>query len=84
MGRKHMTIELQSPLAAVPDSLAAYRLTRGDDGRTLEYAYDTAAQRTGIGSLLRDLSTAGLALRDVQTRQDSLEDIFVGLLGERA
>ena len=85
MGRKHMTIELQcagrrrSPSRSPPTAS-----TRADDGRSLEYAYDTSAQRTGITSLLRDLSAAGLVLRDVQTRQDSLEDIFVGLVRERA
>ena len=85
MGRKHMTIELQCPVEAIPESLAALSASSANgDGRTLEYAYDTSAQRTGITSLLRDLSAAGLVLRDVQTRQDSLEDIFVGLLGERA
>jgi ABC-2 type transport system ATP-binding protein len=84
MGQKRMTIELQCPVEAIPESLAAYGLTRNGDGRSLEYAYDTAAQRTGITSLLRDLSAAGLVLRDVQTRQDSLEDIFVGLVRERA
>ena len=84
MGRKRMLIELQEPVDAVPETLAAYGLTRAEDGRSLEYAYDREAQRTGITRLLRDLSGAGLALRDVQTRQDSLEDIFVGLLRERA
>jgi ABC-2 type transport system ATP-binding protein len=84
MGRKHMTIELQTPIDAIPAALAAYKLTRNGDGRHLEYAYDTAAKRTGITSLLNDLSAAGLVLRDVQTRQDSLEDIFVGLLGAKA
>jgi ABC-2 type transport system ATP-binding protein len=84
MGRKHMTIELQAPVADIPETLAAYNLKRAEDGASLEYAYDSQAQRTGITSLLRDLSAAGLVLRDVQTRQDSLEDIFVGLVGERA
>jgi len=84
MGRKRMTIELQTPIDAIPEALAAYNLTRNGDGRHLEYAYDTAARRTGITSLLNDLSAAGLVLRDVQTRQDSLEDIFVGLLGAKA
>ena len=62
MGQKRMTIELQCPVEAIPESLAAYSLTRNGDGRSLEYAYDTAAQRTGITSLLRDLSAAGLVL----------------------
>jgi ABC-2 type transport system ATP-binding protein len=84
MSRKHMMIELQCPVDAIPDSLAGYKLARLDGGASLEYAYDTSAQRTGITSLLRDLSAAGLVLRDVQTRQDSLEDIFVGLVREGA
>jgi ABC-2 type transport system ATP-binding protein len=79
-----MTIELQCPVETIPESLAPYNLTRNGDGRTIEYAYDTSAQRTGITSLLRDLQAAGLVLKDVQTRQDSLEDIFVGLVRERA
>ena len=69
---------------AIPDSLARYKLARVNGGASLEYAYDTSAQRTGITSLLRDLSAAGLVLKDVQTRQDSLEDIFVGLVREGA
>lgn len=84
MGRKRMTIELQAPVAEIPASLAAYALVRSADGASLEYSYDTSAQRTGITSLLQDLSTAGLVLRDVQTQQDSLEDIFVGLVSEPA
>jgi ABC-2 type transport system ATP-binding protein len=84
MGRKYMTIDLQAPLDAIPDSLADYGLVRAEDGCSLEYAYDTQAQRTGIARLLGDLSAAGIVLRDVQTRQDSLEDIFVGLVKEPA
>jgi ABC-2 type transport system ATP-binding protein len=82
MGRKHMTIELKCPVEAIPPSLAAYGLTRSEDGCSLEYAYDREAQRTGITSLLNAIAASGLVLRDVQTRQDSLEDIFVGLLSE--
>ena len=78
-----MTIELQAPIETVPEALARYGLTLGEDDQ-LEYAYDREAARTGITSLLRDLSAAGLTLRDVQTRQSSLEDIFVGLVREGA
>ncbi|MFO1208248.1 MAG: ABC transporter ATP-binding protein [Amaricoccus sp.] len=80
MGQKQMTIELQAPVGAVPEALARYDLARSDDGRSLTYAYDRTAKRTGIVSLLRDLGDAGLVLRDVQTQQKSLEDIFVDLV----
>jgi ABC-2 type transport system ATP-binding protein len=84
MGQKRMTIELHEPIAAVPETLAPYRLELGDDGGSLTYSYDRGARRTGIMRLLRDVGDAGLALRDVQTRQKSLEDIFVDLVREDA
>ena len=84
MGQKQMTVELQAPLDAIPDSLAGYDLILADDRHSLTYAYDRTAERTGIVSLLRDLSASGLTLRDVQTRQKSLEDIFVDLVREEA
>ena len=58
----------------------SYGLERSEDGLTLTYTYDTRKERTGITRLLSDLSDAGLILKDVVTRQSSLEDIFVGLV----
>ena len=82
MGRKQMTVELQAPIAAIPPALDPFGLTLGDGGCSLTYTYDRAAKRTGIVSLLRTLSDEGIILRDVQTRQSSLEDIFVDLVKE--
>ena len=80
LGRKQLTVELVEPLAAIPAALAPYNLTLAEDGRELNYAYDKAAERTGIASLLADLTEAGIRLRDLRTVQDSLEDIFVHLV----
>ena len=82
MGRKEMRIELTETVSAVPLSLKKYDLARVDDGAALVYSYDTRGERTGITSLLTDLQGAGLGLKDVQTRQSSLEDIFVTLVQE--
>jgi len=84
MGRKEMVIELQEPIDTLPDELGSYNLQRNDGGGTLTYVYDSQAERTGITRLLSDLNTAGLNVRDVQTRQSSLEEIFVGLVKEDA
>ena len=54
-----------------------------DGGHELVYDYDTASERTGIATLLGELSRAGIRIRDLQTRQSSLEDIFVGLVSDR-
>ena len=84
MGRKQIEILLGAPLESVPASLAQYGLALEQEGRSVVYTYDTRAERTGITALLNDLAAAGLTLRDVQTRQSSLEDIFVDLVSEKA
>jgi ABC-2 type transport system ATP-binding protein len=83
LGKKQMMIELQSPISAIPESLAAYQLTLDKDGRELVFSYDTQGERTGITTLLTDLRSAGIRLRDLQTKQSSLEDIFVGLVRQQ-
>jgi ABC-2 type transport system ATP-binding protein len=84
LGRKQLSLHLAEPLAAVPDALAAYGLELAAGGSELVYTYDTRAERTGITRLLTDLAAAGIRFRDLQTRQSSLEDIFVSLVSERS
>ena len=80
LGKKQLTLLLSHPIASVPEALAGYKLERGPDGCDLTYTYDTQAERTGITRLLADLSAADIHFRDIQTRQSSLEDIFVDLV----
>ena len=79
MGQKQLEVQLTGPIVAIPPELSAYGLSLAEDGLTLTYSYDTRA-RTGITKLLSDVAACGLVLRDVVTRQSSLEDIFVGLV----
>ncbi|MBV6656318.1 MAG: ABC transporter ATP-binding protein [Devosiaceae bacterium] len=80
MGKRSMSLELASPLETVPQSLEAYGLELSANGLEVTYAFDTRAERTGIASLLRDMSEAGLSVRDIKTAQSSLEEIFVELV----
>jgi ABC-2 type transport system ATP-binding protein len=80
LGRKQLSLQLHQPLEAIPPRLAQYDLALASGGRDLVYTYDTQAGRTGITGLLDDLAAAGIAFKDLQTTQSSLEEIFVGLL----
>ena len=80
LGRKQLTLHLQAPIDALPESLAAYRLELAKDGTELVFTYDTQGERTGITSLLADLAAAGIRFRDLATEQSSLEDVFVSLV----
>jgi ABC-2 type transport system ATP-binding protein len=84
LGRKQLTIELREPLTALPAELARDNIELAEDGKRLVYSYDTAAPRTGIGTLLADMNRAGLTVRDISTKQSSLEDIFVSLVRDNA
>jgi len=84
MGQKQLRVELHSAIEEVPGSLSHYGLELADSGRVLVYSYDTKADRTGITNLLSSIADAGLVLRDLQTRQSTLEEIFVDMVQEGA
>ena len=84
LGRKELTLLLHEPLPALPPALAGHPLALSADGTVLTYTYDAKAERTGITGLLTDLAASGIRFRDLQTRQSSLEDIFVDLVKDRA
>ncbi|MFN3622920.1 MAG: ABC transporter ATP-binding protein [Hyphomicrobium sp.] len=80
LGKKQLTLQLSSPLAAIPPNLARHELELSGDGSSLTFNYDTRAGRTGITSLLDDMRSAGVGFTDLDTTQSSLEDIFVDLV----
>jgi ABC-2 type transport system ATP-binding protein len=80
LGRKQLILELRERLGALPEAFAGHGLTLSPDGMQLVYTYDTRAETTGITTLLDAVRNAGIRFKDLQTRQSSLEDIFVGLV----
>ena len=83
LGSKELQVELQAPLKDIPAELAAYHLELSEDGLRLTYRFDARREGTGIPDLMRQLATSGLDFRDLQTKQSSLEDIFVTLVSDR-
>ncbi len=83
LGKKQLTLNLLEPLASIPLELSDWRLALKADGQELEYTFDGHEERTGIAPLLKRLSDLGIGFKDLNTRQSSLEDIFVSLVSER-
>ncbi|WP_257386508.1 ABC transporter ATP-binding protein [Tahibacter caeni] len=84
LGKKQLTLQLQSPLAAIPPELAGEPLELSADGNELVYTFDTQSERTGIAGLLRRLAEHGIDFKDLHSSESSLEDIFVSLVSTRA
>ena len=80
LGRKDLTLELQTPLQAIPKSLSKFDLTLSQDKQSLRYVYDTKSERIGVTSLLTALNEADIKFKDLQTHTSSLEEIFVSLV----
>ena len=80
MGSKTLTIELTSKIKSIPKSLSSYDLKLLETGDEIIYNYKRTEEKTGITSLLLDLKKAGLQLSDLNTKQTSLEEIFVDMV----
>ncbi|MDH3309088.1 MAG: ABC transporter ATP-binding protein [Gammaproteobacteria bacterium] len=83
LGKKQLTLHLQEPLVEIPSGLSDWGLTLNNDGSDLEFTFDSSKEHTTIPVLLRRLGELGIAFKDLNTRQSSLEEIFVSLVTER-
>ncbi len=84
LGKRQLTLTLQEPLAAIPPELDEWKLALNAGGHELQFTFDAAREQTGVGPLLRRLEQLGISFRDLNTRESSLEEIFVSLVGRGA
>ena len=82
LGQKQLTIELQDPLKDLPSKLSEYDIVLATDRQSLIYTYNMRGGHTGINQILSNLTQSGIIFKDLQTKQSSLEDIFMGLVNE--
>jgi ABC-2 type transport system ATP-binding protein len=83
LGKRQLTLHLQNPVHSIPDELKHLPLEITDEGNELIYTFDTQSEHTGIAELLRKLSQHGIDFKDLNSTQNSLEDIFVNLVKEK-
>lgn len=82
LGKKYLRLDLLTPLAEIPDTLAEHSLELVANGTQLIFSFDGRQDDTGIPSLLQQLTENGIEYRDLNTHTSSLEDIFVDLVKE--
>jgi ABC-2 type transport system ATP-binding protein len=80
LGKKQLSLQLQTPLQSIPDALAGLPLELTKEGHTLVYTFDTQTEETGIAALLKQLAGLGIDFKDLHSSESSLEDIFVSLV----
>lgn len=83
LGRKQLTLQLASVMTEVPGALSKWGLELADDGHALVYTYDSEEERGEIAALIREMDRLDIGFKDLNTKQSSLEDIFVSLVHGR-
>ena len=80
LGKKQLTLHLQSPLDQIPSPLASLPLELSEDGYELIYTFDIQEEHTGIATLMRQLNEQNIDFKDLRSSESSLEEIFVSLV----
>jgi ABC-2 type transport system ATP-binding protein len=83
LGKRQLIVQLTEPLNELPAALAEWKVEFGDDNSQLRYVFDANREHSGIPELLRRLDELQINYRDLNSSQNSLEEIFVGLVGRR-
>jgi ABC-2 type transport system ATP-binding protein len=81
MGKRQMVFALREPLQAVPGNLSDYSLALADNGNKLVYTYNAHQDDHDISDLLESLKEKNIRPKEIESRQSSLEEIFIQLVG---
>jgi len=80
LGKKQLTMHLQTPLGALPAELQTGNVELASDGFELVYTFDSQRGSNGLGTILKQLTGLGLDIKDIKSSESSLEEIFVSLV----
>jgi ABC-2 type transport system ATP-binding protein len=83
LGKRQLTLHLSEPLPALPAALGEWNLVLTGDGSVIELTFDAGEEQACVPALLQRVAELGIEFRDLNTRQSSLEDIFVDLVKQR-
>ena len=80
LGKKQLAVSLSAPLTAVPAGLEGYQVALTAERTELVFTFDVKAVRAGVAEFMKKLGELGIVFKDLQTKESSLEDIFLTLL----
>ncbi|EAR60164.1 ABC transporter ATP-binding protein [Neptuniibacter caesariensis] len=82
LGKKSLSLHLTEPLSEIPPTLSEFNLFLEEGGDYLRFEYESA-QSDQVALLLSRMNESGIAIKDLNSSESSLEDIFVELVQEQ-
>lgn len=84
LGKKRLILTTHEPVTSIPEELSDFEIELAPDGKSMTFIFNSKSKDTGVAGLLRKLEDKGIFISDLQTKESSLEEIFVELVKERA
>ena len=82
MGKRQLIVYIKDTITTIPKSLTKFDLKIYDDGTAVIFTYEKNATRTGITRMLSALSESNIIVKDLQTYQSTLEEVFLSLINK--
>ena len=83
LGKKQLIINLNESLAEIPKQLSKFNLQLAEEGKQLIFNYDPLlTEDNEVANLLDHIKENAIRYKDLATRQSSLEEIFIQLVGK--
>lgn len=80
LGKKEVKLTLYSPISSLPEELKNFDIDISPDHLNLTFTYNSKIEETGIALFFKSLHEHGILIKDLQTKESSLEEIFVQLV----
>ncbi|PPR44462.1 MAG: putative ABC transporter ATP-binding protein YbhF [Alphaproteobacteria bacterium MarineAlpha5_Bin7] len=80
LGKKKLIIHLESKINKIPNSLMKYKIEIDDSKNKLTFFYDKINNNTSITTLLQKIREENIVIKDINTEESSLEEIFVNIV----
>ena len=82
MGKRQLIVYIKDTITTIPKSLTKFDLKIYDNGTAVIFTYEKNATQTGITKMLSALSESNIIVKDLQTYQSTLEEVFLSLINK--
>ncbi len=80
LGKKKITIHLNSTLDKIPNSLKNFNIKMNEDNQKLIFTYDNNNENHIMTTLLDNIRNENIIIKDINTEESTLEEIFVNIV----
>ena len=83
LGRKEIKFSLKNKIDKLPENLKRFKLEIDKTRKVISYFLNVNPEENNLSKFFKEFSKNGILVKDVQTKQRTLEDIFIELVNKK-